>query len=198
VSRERDEPPDIDVDFEHERREEVIQYVYGKYGATAPRSPRRSSAIARAARCATSARRSASTRADRAARGAVQWWDDRRSSMRGARGGLRSGITADRPLLALVHDARGFPAPSLAARRRFRHRTRGIARARSRRERFDAGRTVIQWDKDDLEELGLLKVDVLGLGMLTAIRRSFELIEHYRVRSSRLPTCRPRMRPCTT
>jgi len=181
VSKERNEPPDIDVDFEHERREEVIQYIYGKYGR------------ARAALAATvicyrprSALRDVGkalgfdpTQIERLA-GAVQWWDNA--------GGLdervrEAGFDPASPLLTrlivLVRTLIGFP-------RHLSQHVGGFVIARGPLGRLVPienaampDRTVIQWDKNDLEELGLLKVDVLGLGMLTAIRRCFDLVEGF-------------------
>ena len=184
ISKERNEPPDIDVDFEHERREEVIQYIYANTAATAPRSPPPSSATARRARCATSARRWASI-----SRRSTGWPKRMRlvgrpagSGRAPARGRLRSRRSRRfSSLIALVDTLLGFPAPSVAARRAASSsraaRCRGWCRSRTRRW---PDRTVIQWDKDDLDALGLLKVDVLALGMLTAIRRALDLVNRMR------------------
>jgi error-prone DNA polymerase len=184
VSKERAEPPDIDVDFEHERREEVIQYIYGKYGRD------------RAALAATVIRyRSRSALRDvgkalgfdavylERLAGAVQWWDDR--SQLGERvrdAGFDPGSPQIVRLLGLVQALIGFP-------RHLSQHVGGFVIARGPLARLVPienatmpERTVIQWDKDDLEELGLLKVDVLGLGMLSAIRRSFDLIADFRGR----------------
>ncbi|HHH13328.1 MAG TPA: error-prone DNA polymerase, partial [Thiolapillus brandeum] len=179
LSKERNEPPDIDVDFEHERREEVIQYVYGKYGrhraalaATVityrPRSALRDAAralgftlqeVERLVRAASGWR----------SRGAVeaQWLAEVGFDLRGRRMRL---------LLRLANELLGFP-------RHLSQHVGGFVIARDTLERLVpvenaamAGRTVIQWDKDDLESLGLMKVDVLGLGMLSAIRRALDLL----------------------
>ena len=184
ISRERNEPPDIDVDFEHERREEVIQYLYAKYGR------------ARAALTATvicyrpkSAVRDVgkalgldAAQVDRLAH-AMQWWDGREvedSRIRDA------GFDTANPLvarvLALTRELIGFP-------RHLSQHTGGFVISRGPLEELvpveNAAmpeRTVIQWDKDDLDELRLLKVDVLGLGMLTAIRRALALVSARRGR----------------
>jgi error-prone DNA polymerase len=182
ISKERNEPPDIDVDFEHERREEVIQYIYAKYGRDR---------AALAATLITYRPRSAmrdvgkalgldTLQVDRLAR-AMQWWDGRRIDDERIR---ESGFAPDNPmihrLVTLVRELQGFP-------RHLSQHVGGFVIARDTLHRLVPvenaamqDRTVIQWDKNDLEDLGLLKVDVLGLGMLTAIRRSFDLIERYR------------------
>jgi error-prone DNA polymerase len=182
VSRERDEPPDIDVDFEHERREEVIQYVYGKYG-------RERAALAATVICyrARSALRDVGkalgldpSQITRLA-GAVQWWDDQAQlDARVREAGFDPGAPLIQRLLALVHTLVGFPRHLSQHVGGFVIAREAIARLVPVENASMPERTVIQWDKTDLEELGLLKVDVLGLGMLTAIRRSFELIERYR------------------
>jgi len=178
ISRERNEPPDIDVDFEHERREEVIQYVYAKYGrdrtaltATVicyrPRSALRDVAKAMGLdplQVAALAR-------------SMQWWDG--SCIDAARV-REAGLDPESPVLsrvlALARTLLGFP-------RHLSQHVGGFVIARGLLEELVPienaamdDRTVIQWDKDDLDALGLLKVDLLGLGMLSAIRRSFDLI----------------------
>jgi len=179
ISRERHEPPDIDVDFEHERREEVIQYIYGKYG-------RRRAALAAAVisyqlrsavRDVGKALGFSPDQVDRLSK-QLQWWD--RVSDLGGRL-LAAGFDPENPklrqLVALVATLHGFP-------RHLSQHTGGFVIARDDLASLvpieNAGmenRTVIQWDKDDLESLGLIKVDVLALGMLTAIRKCFQYIE---------------------
>jgi len=181
ISKERNEPPDIDVDFEHERREEVIQYIYGKYGR------------ARAALAATvicyrprSALRDVGkalgldlAQVDKLARG-IQWWDGQRIDPERIRA---SGFDPDDPLIArliaLAAEILGFP-------RHLSQHVGGFVIARGRLDELVPienaampDRTVIEWDKDDLDALGLLKVDVLGLGMLSALRRAFQLINEF-------------------
>jgi error-prone DNA polymerase len=182
ISRERNEPPDIDVDFEHERREEVIQYLYAKYGrhraalaATVicyrPRSALRD--VARALgldppQVASLAR-------------SMQWWDGSRIDEERVReAGLDPASPVLARVLALARALLGFP-------RHLSQHVGGFVIARDLLEELvpveNAAmpeRTVIQWDKDDLDALGLLKVDVLGLGMLAAIRRAFDLVERHR------------------
>jgi len=181
ISKERNEPPDIDVDFEHERREEVIQYIYGKYG-------RERAALAATVICyrPRSALRDVGkalgldlAQVDRLARG-MQWWDGQRIDPDRIRA---SGFDPDDPviarLIALTAEILGFP-------RHLSQHVGGFVIARGRLDELvpieNAAmpeRTVIEWDKDDLDALGLLKVDVLALGMLTAIRRTFRLINEF-------------------
>ncbi|MBU6188803.1 MAG: error-prone DNA polymerase [Betaproteobacteria bacterium] len=177
ISRERNEPPDIDVDFEHQRREEVIQYLYRKYGRH------------RAALAATVIRyRTRSALRDVGKALAIDATCIERlagtlSSWRGAPDRERlteAGLNPDSPVvtrwLELVRTLQNFP-------RHLSQHTGGFVIARDRLTRLVpvenaamAERTVIEWDKDDLDALGLLKVDVLALGMLSAIRRALDLI----------------------
>ncbi len=185
ISRERDEPPDIDVDFEHERREEVIQYIYGKYGreraalAATVISYRPRSAI----RDVGKALGLEALQIDQLAR-AIQWWDGREVGDDRVR---EAGFDPDNPMIArlleLVRQLIGFP-------RHLSQHVGGFVIAAGDLDEMvpveNAAmpeRTVIQWDKDDLDALGLIKVDVLGLGMLSAIRRSFDLVRTFRGRS---------------
>ncbi len=182
ISKERNEPPDIDVDFEHERREEVIQYIYEKYGreraalaATVisyrPRSALRDVGKALGMNLEEVAK---------LARG-MQWWDGQRIDPERIRAsGFDPGNARIQRLMALTTEILGFP-------RHLSQHVGGFVIARGRLDELVPienatmpKRTVIQWDKDDLDALGLLKVDVLGLGMLSAIRRAFDLVNHYR------------------
>ena len=141
MSRERNEPPDIDVDFEHERREEVIQYIYAKYGR------------------------------DRAALAATVISYRTKSALRDL--GKALEVDPESPqLLALAGDLVGFPRHLSQHVGGFVISRGPLAELVPVENAAMAERTVIQWDKDDLESLGLLKVDVLALGMLTAIRRA--------------------------
>ncbi len=196
ISKERNEPPDIDVDFEHERREEVIQYIYGKYGRD------------RAALAATlityrpkSAVRDVGkalgldlAQVDRLA-GVFAWWDGRKVQEERIR---EAGFAPDSPLIArlvvLTNELMGFP-------RHLSQHVGGFVIARDLLERMvpveNAAmpeRTVIQWDKDDLDALGLLKVDCLALGMLTAIRRALALIAKVGSDTTSAKQCRPDVR----
>jgi error-prone DNA polymerase len=181
ISKERNEPPDIDVDFEHERREEVIQYIYRKYG-------RQRAALAATVICyrPRSALRDVGkalgldpAQVDKLARN-MQWWDGQRIDPERIRA---LGMDPDHPsitrLVALTTEILGFP-------RHLSQHVGGFVIARGRLDELVPienaampDRTVIEWDKDDLDALGLLKVDVLGLGMLSAIRRAFNLIDGF-------------------
>jgi len=178
ISRERNEPPDIDVDFEHERREEVIQYVYRKYGRE--RAALAATVITYRAKSAVrdvgKALGMNLEQVDRLAR-SLYWWDGHGLEPERLR---EAGLDPDSPvigrLVALVAELEGFP-------RHLSQHVGGFVIARDSLARLVpvenaamAERTVIQWDKDDLAELGLLKVDCLCLGMLSAIRRALDLI----------------------
>ena len=190
ISRERNEPPDIDVDFEHERREEVIQYIYEKYG-------RERAALA--ATVITYRPRSAirdvgkalgleALQIDQLAR-SMQWWDGRQVEDERVR---EAGFEPDNPviarLLGLVRELVGFPRHLSQHVGGFVISAGPLSALVPVENAAMPERTVIQWDKDDLEALGLIKVDVLGLGMLSAIRRSFDLVEHFRGRRLTLAT----------
>ena len=181
ISKERNEPPDIDVDFEHERREEVIQYIYGKYG-------RERAALAATVICyrPRSALRDVGkalgldlAQVDKLARG-MQWWDGQRIDPERIRAsGFDPEDAVIARLIALAAEILGFP-------RHLSQHVGGFVIARGRLDELVPienaampDRTVIQWDKDDLDTLGLLKVDVLGLGMLSAIRRAFHLVNEF-------------------
>jgi error-prone DNA polymerase len=190
ISKERDEPPDIDVDFEHERREEVIQYIYAKYG-------RERAALA--ATVITYRPRSAlrdmgkilglsDLQVGRLSR-SMQWWDGQ--SVDDSRI-LEAGLSPDSPvikrLLYLVRELIGFPRHLSQHVGGFVISDAPLYELVPVENATMPERTVIQWEKNDLEELGLLKVDVLGLGMLTAIRRSFDLIRDFDGREYTLAT----------
>jgi error-prone DNA polymerase len=182
ISRERDEPPDIDVDFEHERREEVIQYIYQKYGreraalAATVISYRPRSAI----RDVGKALGFSPGQVDQLARN-VSWWDkpDQFAS-RLAEQGLMDDNLKVRQLLYLVQSLIGFPRHLSQHVGGFVISENTLATLVPVENASMAERTVIQWDKDDLETLGLLKVDCLALGMLTAIHRCLDLINRFR------------------
>lgn len=182
ISKERGEPPDIDVDFEHQRREEVIQYIYQKYG-------RDRAAIAAAV--STYRPRGALRETgkalgidpqivDRVAK-SHQWFDDSRDLLRRF---AESGLDPDNPLIAawasLAGQILNFP-------RHLSQHSGGFVISRGKLTRLVpvenaamVDRSAIQWDKDDLEALGLLKIDVLALGMLSAIRRTLDIVSEQR------------------
>jgi error-prone DNA polymerase len=190
ISKERNEPPDIDVDFEHERREEVIQYIYEKYG-------RERAALA--ATIITYRPRSAlrdvgkalglsELQVSRLAR-SMQWWDGQRiDDSRVLEAGLEPESPVIRRLLYLVREILGFPRHLSQHVGGFVISNGPLSELVPVENAAMPDRTVIQWEKTDLEDLGLLKVDVLGLGMLTAIRRSFELLREFDGRDLTLAT----------
>ena len=182
VSAARDEPPDIDVDFEHERREEVIQHVYEKYGrhragitATVVHYRTR-----RAVREVGKALGLSDDVISKLASSVWGWSDDGVLNGNVSDAGLDLSNRRLRLALRLTRILVGFP-------RHLSQHVGGFVLARGRLDELVPienatmeDRTVVQWDKNDLDELGIMKVDILGLGMLTAIRRSFELLKrHY-------------------
>ena len=192
ISKERNEPPDIDVDFEHQRREEVIQYIYEKYGReraaiTAvvityqPRS---------ALRDVGKALGLSLDQVDMLAK-SMSWWDNRAAlEKRLAESGfdLASGVI--RQVIEVTQELVGFPRHLSQHPGGFVIDNRRLSRLVPVENATMPGRTVIQWDKDDLDALGLLKVDVLGLGMLSCIRRAIDLVNGYRARLDPGPSSR--------
>ena len=182
VSAERGEPPDIDVDFEHERREEVIQYVYEKYGrehagiAATVIHYRTRSAVREVGKALGLSADVVSALAT-----SVWGWSEEGVAERSVR---ERGLDPTEPRLRLALDLSkqliGFP-------RHLSQHVGGFVLTRSRLDQVVPianaampDRTNVEWDKDDLDALRILKIDVLGLGMLTCIRKSFELLErHY-------------------
>jgi error-prone DNA polymerase len=178
ISRERKEAPDIDVDFEHQRREEVIQYIYQKYGADRaalaavvisyrPKSALRDSGKALGVDLAIVEKVAKSHR----------WFDSRHDLLaRLAECGLDQESQLAQQWASLAMTMLGFP-------RHLSQHPGGFVISHDKLSRLVPieaatmeGRCVIQWDKDDLEELGLMKVDVLALGMLSALRRALDLV----------------------
>jgi error-prone DNA polymerase len=176
VSRERNEPPDIDVDFEHQRREEVMQYLFAKYGreraalTAALHTYRPRGAL----RDLGKALGFSLDQVDKLAK-SVGWWDGGKIDPAQL---LDAGFDPDNPLVAqlleLAHQLIGFP-------RHLSQHSGGFVITRNKLSRLVPienaamdDRTVIQWDKDDLDALGLLKVDVLALGMLSCLRRALD------------------------
>ncbi|MEZ9892519.1 error-prone DNA polymerase [Vibrio lentus] len=185
ISKERDEPPDIDVDFEHERREEVIQYIYKKYGRE------------RAALAATviSYRFKSAVRDVGKALGLQETQLDyfikntnRRDKSLGWQAqltqlGLQPDSLKGQQFIHLVNEIIGFPRHLSQHVGGFVISSGPLYELVPVENAAMHDRTIIQWDKDDLETLGLLKVDVLALGMLSAIRKCFDLIKHFHGRS---------------
>ncbi len=182
ISAERDEPPDIDVDFEHERREEVIQYIYRRFGrehaglAATLITYRPRSAVRDVGKAMGLSEDIVSRLA-----GTVWGWGGKGISEKRVR---EAGLNADDPrlirTLQLTSEIMGFP-------RHLSQHVGGFVLTHSPLcEMVPIGnaamkdRTVIEWDKTDLAALGLLKIDVLALGMLSCVHRSFDLIKkHY-------------------
>jgi len=178
MSIERDEPPDIDVDFEHQRREEVIQYIYRKYG-------RHRTALAATVICyrTKSALRDSGKAlgvdleiVEKVAK-SHRWFDRKHELMERF---AECGLDPESPV---AHQWAQLALQFLSFPRHLSQHVGGFVISQDKLSRLvpieNAAmeeRSVIQWDKDDLEELGLLKVDVLALGMLSALRRAFDLV----------------------
>ncbi|MEX0840385.1 MAG: error-prone DNA polymerase [Parvibaculum sp.] len=185
VSKDRNEPPDIDVDFEHERREEVIQYIYEKYGrhragiAATVISYRSRSAIRDVGKV-FGLSEDVVTALSRSTWG----WSNSGISEKDAReAGLNPGDKSLQQALVLARELIGFP-------RHLSQHVGGFVITKGPLEDVVPiqnaamdDRTFVEWDKDDLDTLGILKIDVLALGMLSCIRRAFDLLDkHYGVR----------------
>lgn len=181
ISKERNEPPDIDVDFEHERREEVIQYIYKKYGrertaiAATVISYRQKSAIRDVGKALGIHESQLDffikniNRRDKALN-----WQAQISEL-----GLDPSSGKGKHFIHLVNEIKGFPRHLSQHVGGFVISANPLYQLVPIENASMAERSVIQWDKDDLESLGLLKVDVLALGMLTAIRKTFDLIRQH-------------------
>ena len=178
VSKERGEPPDIDVDFEHERRPEVIAYIYEKYG-------RERAALAAA--LITYRTKGALRDAGRALgfgiaqidalTASLAWWDKREQlPERFAELGLDPQSPRVEKWLWIAEQLRGFPRHLTQHVGGFVISRGPLARLVPVENTAMAERTVIQWDKDDIDALGLMKVDILALGMLSAIHRMLEIV----------------------
>ena len=181
ISKERNEPPDIDVDFEHERREEVIQYIYQKYGRE--RAALAATVITYRPRSAVrdvgKAIGMSLDQVDRLAK-SIYWWHHLETIQQQLQ---ENGFSIDNPLIKrlvmLVHQILGFP-------RHLSQHVGGFVISQGKLSHLVPienatmqDRTVIQWEKDDLETLGLLKIDILALGMLSAIRKALTYISYY-------------------
>ena len=181
ISKERDEAPDIDVDFEHERREEVLQYLYERYG----RERAGMTGVVITYRPRSAVRDVAKTLAlsnDRIEKLASQLEHVDQSEQMPERvreGGIDPESLLGRRLIKLVDTLLGFP-------RHLSQHVGGMVMSQGPLSELVPienaampGRTVIQWDKNDLDALGLLKVDCLALGMLSCIRRCFDMVKHH-------------------
>ena len=190
ISRERGEAPDIDVDFEHERREEVIQYLYGKYGRE--RAAMTAAVICYRPRSAVrdvgKALGLSVDRVDVLAKQVDHLHDRDKLEARFREVGFPPESRLCRQLIKLVEEILDFP-------RHLSQHTGGMVLTQRPlcelvpiENAAMPGRTVIEWDKDDLDALGILKVDVLALGMLTAIRKCFDLVRRHHGRNLTLAT----------
>ena len=181
ISKERKEPPDIDVDFEHQRREEVMQYIFNRYGrdraaiAATVISYQPKSAV----RDIGKALGFSLDQVDKLA-SSLAWWDGNNVKDRLVEAGFDPENPAVCKMLALVAEIIGFPRHLSQHVGGFVIDNRKLSRLVPIENASMQNRTVIQWDKDDLDALGLLKVDVLALGMLSCIRRTLEHINTYR------------------
>ncbi|OXH83992.1 hypothetical protein CA831_31805 [Burkholderia multivorans] len=182
ISENRGEPPDIDVDFEHQRREEVIQHIYEKYGKhraaiAAAVSTYRPRGVLRETGKALGVD---PMLVDRVAKG-HRWFDGSRDLLQ------QFEMVGLDPATPLIRTWAELAARLLNFPRHLSQHSGGFVISRGKLTRLVPvenaamdGRRVIQWDKDDLEALGLLKVDVLALGMLSALHRAFDMITAWR------------------
>jgi error-prone DNA polymerase len=189
VSRERNEPPDIDVDFEHERREEVLQYIYAKYGRD--RAALVAEVITYRSRSAVrdvgKALGLSLDRVDRLSK-VLDPYHEPELAERLREAGLDPASGQAKLLVRLARELLGFP-------RHLSQHVGGMVISRGPlcelvpiENAAMPDRTVIEWDKDDLDTLGILKIDCLGLGMLTALRKCMALVERHHGASWTLAT----------
>ncbi|ANH68750.1 error-prone DNA polymerase [Mitsuaria sp. 7] len=178
ISKERNEPPDIDIDFEHERREEVIQYLYRKYTreraalAAVVISYRVKSALRDVGKALGFEPEVLDTLCSN-----HQWWDGQTIDAERLReSGLEADNLAVRQLVEITSELLGFPRHLSQHPGGFVLTHGPLTRMVPVENASMPDRTVIEWDKDDLDAVGLLKVDVLGLGMLTAIRKTLDFV----------------------
>lgn len=198
LSRERNEPPDIDVDFEHERREEVIQYVFRRYGRhrAALTAVVSSYHAAGAVRDVARALGLPADQVDALAKCCGRWSDRIPDAGRLAEAGFDAQSPSLRRALVLAGELIGFPRHLSQHPGGFVISEQPLDQLVPVENAAMAERTVIQWDKDDLDMVGLLKVDVLALGMLSALRRCFDLMALHRGHEYRLATL-PKEDPAT-
>lgn len=188
LSTERDEPPDIDVDFEHERREEVMQYVYSKYGGE--RTGLTATVISYRSKSAIRETAKVFGISDDTigALNQLHWGWGNAADLKGIK---MLGLDPDDPTLTQMFNVvpvlKSFP----------RHLSQHVGGFVITRDSLESlvpisktameSRTIVEWDKDDIDALGILKVDILALGMLTCLRRSFELLHQHYDRDVTLP-----------
>ncbi len=179
LSLDRNEPPDIDVDFEHEQRDPVMEYIYHKYSgkrtalAAAVISYRSRSAVREVSKAL-----GLSEDVTAALSGTVKgWWTEKITGSEARDAGLDDSEALTRKVIELANDISGFP----------RHLSQHVGGFVITQDRLDEvvpiiktampSRMMVEWDKDDLDAIGLLKVDILALGMLSCLKRCFGLLE---------------------
>ncbi|WP_458368587.1 error-prone DNA polymerase [Pseudomonas mandelii] len=182
LSKERNEPPDIDVDFEHERREEVLQYVFQRYGRTRAALTAVVSTYhaAGAVRDVAKALGLPPDQINALADCCGHWSDATPPVERLLEGGFDPESPVLRRVLSLTQQLIGFPRHLSQHPGGFVISEQPLDSLVPVENAAMAERTIIQWDKDDLDAVGLLKVDILALGMLSAIRRCFDLLRRHR------------------
>lgn len=179
ISEDRDEPPDIDVDFEHERREEMIQYIYGKYGreraalAATVICYRGRSAVRDVAKALGLPLDQVDQLSDIFARG----WGDSSADERLREQGFDPDSPIIRRVLKLTDELRGMPRHLSQHVGGFAISDASLSEMVPVENAAMPDRTIIQWDKDDLDTMRMLKVDCLALGMLTCLRKCFGLLK---------------------
>lgn len=189
VSKERNEPPDIDIDFEHERREEVIQYIYSKYGrhraglTCAVITYRYRSAIREVGKALGLSLEIV----DKLAKLVHRWTDCIIAADDLKALGLDPDDTTIQNAIRLSHELLGFPRHLSQHVGGFIISQEPLSETVPIRNSGMADRTIIEWDKDDIDALGMLKIDVLALGMLTCIRKALEFVNNRRKEMSEAP-----------
>ncbi|MBX7137981.1 MAG: error-prone DNA polymerase [Oligoflexia bacterium] len=185
VSKERNEPPDIDIDFEHERREEVIQYIYGKYGRARAGltceviTYRHRSAV----RDVGKALGLQAAEVDKIAKSIYRWTGCTVTARDVRELGLDPDSITVRNTFELTKQLIGFPRHLSQHVGGFIISAQPLCETVPIRNAGMPERTMIEWDKDDIEILGMLKIDVLGLGMLSCIRKALSYINHHRLKT---------------
>ncbi|UZE14635.1 error-prone DNA polymerase [Pseudomonas sp. B21-053] len=182
LSKERNEPPDIDVDFEHERREEVLQYVFQRYGRTRAALTAVVSTYhaAGAVRDVAKALGLPPDQVNALADCCGHWSDNTPPVERLIESGFDPESPVLKRVLSLTQQLIGFPRHLSQHPGGFVISEQSLDTLVPVENAAMADRTIIQWDKDDLDAVGLLKVDILALGMLSAIRRCFDLLRRHR------------------
>ncbi|RON50409.1 error-prone DNA polymerase [Pseudomonas frederiksbergensis] len=182
LSKERNEPPDIDVDFEHERREEVLQYVFQRYGRTRAALTAVVSTYhaAGAVRDVAKALGLPPDQINALADCCGHWSDNTPPVERLIESGFDPESPVLKRVLSLTRQLIGFPRHLSQHPGGFVISEHPLDSLVPVENAAMADRTIIQWDKDDLDAVGLLKVDILALGMLSAIRRCFDLLRRHR------------------